>query len=76
LRQDEALQLASAAADSFGLPDEIDGDELRKRIVESAAGNPGWIMQMYKLAADPGYRSGSYVKLALIQIDLAARFMS
>lgn len=74
LRQDEAFQLASAAADNFGVPDEIDREELRKRIVESAGGNPGRIIEMYKLVSDPKYRSGSYVKLALIQIDIAARF--
>jgi hypothetical protein len=74
LRDHDARQLASLAADRFRLPAEIDRTELQEKVIEAAAGNPGRIIEMYRLAADSRYHSGDYVKMALIQIDLAARF--
>ncbi len=74
LRDQDARQLASLAADRFVLPVEIDRAELQDRVVEAASGNPGRIVEMYRLAAESRYRRGDYVKMALIRIDLAARF--
>jgi hypothetical protein len=74
LRDHDAERLASLAAAHFQLPAEIDRTELQEKVLEAAAGNPGRIIEMYRLAADSRYHSGNYVKLALIQIDLAARF--
>jgi hypothetical protein len=74
LRDHDARRLASLAADRFCVPAEIDRTELQEKVIEAAAGNPGRIIEMYRLAADSRYHSGDYVKLALIQIDLAARF--
>jgi hypothetical protein len=74
LRDHDAEQLASLAAERFQLPTEIDRSDLQQKVLDAAAGNPGRIIEMYRLAADSRYHSGDYVKLALIQIDLAARF--
>jgi hypothetical protein len=76
LRDHDAQQLASLAAERFQLPGGIDRTELQERVLEAAAGNPGRIIEMYRLAADSRYHSGDYVKLALIQIDLAGRFIA
>lgn len=73
-RHYELLRLASAAEQAFQLPAEIDRADLRKKIIEISAGNPGRLIEMYKLAASPKYHTGAYIKMALIQIDLAARF--
>jgi hypothetical protein len=74
LREHDARQLASLAADRFRLPVEIDRTELQEKVINAAAGNPGRIVEMYRMAADSRYHRGDYVKMALIQIDLAARF--
>jgi hypothetical protein len=76
LREHDARWLASLAAERFTLPPEIDRVELQTKIVDAAAGNPGRIVEMYRLATDSRYRHGEYVKMALIQIDLAARFIA
>jgi hypothetical protein len=74
LRSNDARHLASLAADRFCVPDDIDRQELQAKVLEPAAGNPGRIVEMYRMAADSRYRRGDYVKMALIRIDLAARF--
>jgi hypothetical protein len=74
LRDRDTRRLASLAASRFCLPDEIDRQELQQRVLEAAAGNPGRIVEMYRMAADSRYRRGDYVKMGLIRIDLAARF--
>jgi hypothetical protein len=74
LHDHDARRLASLAAERFRLPVEIDRTDLEERVLNAAGGNPGRIIEMYRLAADSRYHSGDYVKMALIQIDLAARF--
>ncbi len=74
LSDHDSRLLAALAAERFRLPTEIDRGDLQRRILEAADGNPGRIVEMYRLAADPRYHTGDYVKMALIQIDLAPRF--
>lgn len=74
LRDHDAQRLARLAADRFPLPPEIDRGDLERRVLECAAGNPGRIIAMYRMAGDSRYHSGAYVKFGLMQIDLAARF--
>jgi hypothetical protein len=74
LREHDAQRLACRSAERFKLPQAVNRAELQERILDAAAGNPGKIIEMYRLAADSRYRHGEYVKMALIQIDLAARF--
>jgi len=43
--------------------------EFRKQVLDSAHGNPGEIIEMCKLAADPQYQHGAHVKFAPLRID-------
>jgi hypothetical protein len=70
----DARRLAGAAAEHFQIPPDINRSELMARVLRAANGNPGRITAMYRLAADPRYHRGSYVKMRLVQVDLAARF--
>ncbi len=51
----------------------IDLEEVRDRILDAAAGVPGAILTMCRMASEPRYRAGSRVKINLMRIDLAAR---
>lgn len=64
----EALELFGAAADHFGLR-HLPLDEFREKVLECAEGNPGQIVEMCRLAANPQYVAGNYIKFALIRID-------
>jgi hypothetical protein len=74
LSDHDARQLASLAAGRFQPPAGVDEADLRDRILQASHGIPGRIVEMYRMAADPRYHSGGYVKLGLIQIDLAVKF--
>lgn len=74
LTDTQARSLAGVAAAHFGTPAEVEEAELREQILEAAGGIPGRIIEMYRMASDARYYKAGYVKLGLIQIDLAARF--
>lgn len=74
LTETQARQFADIVAAHFGTPAAVDESELCEQILEASGGVPGRIVEMYRMASDARYRNGSYVKLALIQIDIAARF--
>jgi NB-ARC domain len=65
----DSLQLFEAAADHFGLRD-LSLDDFREKVLDSAKGNPGQIVKMCRLAANPMYRSGRCVKFAPLRIDV------
>jgi energy-coupling factor transporter ATP-binding protein EcfA2 len=68
LSEQESAELFEAAADRFRLR-RLDLDEFREKVLESAHGNPGEIVEMCRLAADPQYESGRYIKFAPLRID-------
>ena len=68
LHDSEAEQLFDRAADCFKLRD-LDLEEFREKVLESAKGNPGQIVEMCRLATQPQYISGRYVKFAPLRID-------
>ena len=68
LSEGEALQLFETAADRFGLRG-LDLEEFREKVLDCAEGNPGQIVEMCRLAANPQYVAGKYIKFALIRID-------
>jgi len=73
LHERAAEQLFEAAADHFRLRD-LDLDEFREKVLESAHGNPGQIVEMCRLAAQPQYHAGRYIKFATLRIDTVMRF--
>lgn len=74
LNHPDAEQLFDLAAKKFDL-EQLDLDEFREKVLESAQGNPGEIVEMCKLAANPMYISGRHVKFAPLRIDVMMRFL-
>lgn len=70
----EALRLFEAAADRFELR-RLDLDDFRERALESAQGNPGQIIEMCRMAADPRYLAGRHIQFAPLRIDVLMRFL-
>jgi hypothetical protein len=64
----EAYLLFEAAADRFSLR-ELDLDEFREQVLESARGNPGEIVEMCRRASDPRYLAGVRIKFVPLRID-------
>jgi len=69
----DAAQLFEAAADHFGLRN-LDLDDFREKVLENASGNPGQIIEMCRMAMQPQYLSGRYVKFAPLRIDAMIKF--
>lgn len=74
LTEAEALELFELAAGHFRLRG-LDLEDFRPRVIESAQGNPGQIIEMCRMAANPQYVSGVHVKFAPLRIDMMARFL-
>jgi hypothetical protein len=75
LPERDAEQLFEAAADHFKLRN-LDLDEFREKVLESADGNPGQIIEMCRLATQPRYHAGRYIKFAPLRIDTVMKFAS
>ena len=73
LHERDAEQLFEAAADHFKLRN-LDLDEFREKVLESARGNPGQIIEMCRLAAQPQYHAGRYIMFAPLRIDTVMKF--
>jgi energy-coupling factor transporter ATP-binding protein EcfA2 len=76
LSESDAGQLFELAADRAGLRMRgLNLEEFREKVLDAAGGNPGQIIEMCQLAADPQYASGSYIKFAPLRIDALMKFM-
>ena len=73
LHERDAEQLFEAAAGHFKLRN-LDLDEFREKVLESARGNPGQIIEMCRLAAQPQYHAGRYIKFSPLRIDTVMKF--
>jgi hypothetical protein len=73
LQERDAEQLFESAADHFKLR-HLALDEFRDKVLESARGNPGQIIEMCRLAAQPQYHAGRYIKFAPLRIDVVTKF--
>jgi hypothetical protein len=73
LHERDAEQLFDAAADRFQLR-HLDLDEFRDKVLDSARGNPGQIIEMCRLAAQLQYHSGRYIKFSPLRIDTVMKF--
>ena len=74
LSDDEALRLFETAADHFELR-HLMLDEFRRKVLDSAEGNPGQIVEMCRLASNPQYVTGNYIKFALVRIDVMMKYL-
>jgi len=73
LPERDAERLFEGAADHFKLR-HLDLDEFREKVLESAGGNPGQIIEMCRLAARPQYHVGRYIKFSPLRIDTVMKF--
>ena len=73
LNEGDARLLFDVAADHFGLRT-LDLADFRDKVLESAQGNPGQIVEMCRLATRPQYVSGRYIKFAPLRIDTMIKF--
>ncbi|HVN06084.1 MAG TPA: AAA family ATPase [Bryobacteraceae bacterium] len=73
LDEHDARSLFDVAAERFGLG-HLDLEDFRTKAIEAAKGNPGELIEMCRLAGDPIYRIGTYIKFAPLRIDVLMRF--
>ncbi len=75
LSDDESVRLFESAADYYHLR-ELHLDDFRQKVLDSANGNPGQIVEMCRLASNPVYvTSERRVKFAPLRIDVMIRFL-
>lgn len=74
LNHADSERLFDMAAKHFSL-EGLDLDEFREKVLESAQGNPGQIIEMCRFAGNPLYVSGKHIKFALLRIDVMMRFL-
>jgi hypothetical protein len=73
LSERDAERLFESAADRFNLR-HLCLEEFREKVLHSAGGNPGQIIEMCRLATQPQYLSGRYIKFAPLRIDTVTKF--
>jgi hypothetical protein len=73
LHERDAGQLFEAAADRFKLR-HLELDDFRGKVLESAGGNPGQIIEMCRLATQPQYHAGRHIKFSPLRIDTVMKF--
>ncbi len=69
----DAEQLFEAAAGHFKLYN-LDLDDFREKVLESARGNPGQIIEMCRLATEARYHAGRRIKFSPLRIDTLMKF--
>lgn len=73
LLERDAGRLFEVAACRFELG-RLELDEFREKVLASAGGNPGQIIEMCRLAAQPQYLCGRHIKFAPLRIDTVTKF--
>lgn len=74
LSSSDASLLFDRSIEHFRLG-ELDIEEFRPKVLEAANGNAGQIVEMCRLANDPQYISGRYIKFAPLRIDAMVKFL-
>ena len=74
LTDGDSMALFDQAAGQFGLRD-LDVEDFREKVLDSAKGNPGQIVEMCRMASNPMYVRGRHIKFAPLRIDALARFL-
>jgi hypothetical protein len=76
LAESEAEQLFELATGHLGLRKlDLSLEDFREKVLEAARGNPGQIIEMRRLAANPQYVTGRHIKFAPLRIDALMKFM-
>jgi hypothetical protein len=75
LNHADSMELFDIAVEQFGIRD-LDVQEFRDKVLESAKGNPGQIVEMCRMASNPMYVSGKHIKFAPLRIDAVGHFLS
>ena len=75
LSRPESIALFEEAAHIFRL-ESFDVEDFRNKVLEAAHGNPGKIIAMCRLATQPEYRSGRYIKFLPLRMDMLSAFVS
>jgi len=75
LSRPESTELFEEAVRIFRL-ESFDLDDFRGKAMEAAHGNPGKIIAMCRLATEPQYRSGRYIKFLPLRMDMLSAFVS
>ncbi len=74
LTRPESLGLFDEATLIFRL-ESFDLDDFRHKVMNAARGNPGQIVAMCRLAAQPEYRSGRHIKFLPLRMDMLSAFV-
>jgi hypothetical protein len=74
LNEADSSRLFDLAADRFQLR-HLDIEEFREKVLDAANGIPGQIVEMCRMAANPMYLSGRYIKFAPLRIDALMKFL-
>jgi AAA ATPase-like protein len=74
LTQRQSIKLFERACDAFSL-ESVDLHSFQEKVIDAALGNPGQILAMCRLAAQPEYRNGRRIKFAPLRIDVASAFV-
>ena len=70
----ECNRLFDAATSKFGLGS-LDLEDFRHKVLASARGNPGQILEMCRLAARPEYQNGRHIKFLPLRMDVLPAFV-
>lgn len=70
----DAIELFEMAVREFGLLN-LEIEDFREKVLESAKGNPGQIIEMCRMASNPMYVSGTHIKFAPLRIDALMKFI-
>jgi hypothetical protein len=73
LAERDAERLFEMAADRFQLRN-LELEDFRDKVLECADGNAGQIIEMCRLASQPQYVSGRYIKFTALRIDTVIKF--
>src|ERR1035437_1460306 len=74
LNQVDANPLFDLAVTRFGIS-HLEIEEFRGQALNAAKGNPGQLTEMCKLASNPMYITGKYIKFAPLRIDVLMKFL-
>jgi GTPase SAR1 family protein len=74
LKDEDANQLFELAVKFFDIGN-LDIEEFRGKVLDAAEGNPGQIIEMCRLAANPMYVTGTHIKFAPLRIDVLMKFL-
>jgi energy-coupling factor transporter ATP-binding protein EcfA2 len=74
LNEADSIRLFDLAVDYFGLR-HLKIEEFRDKVLDAAGGIPGQIVEMCRMAGNPMYVSGRYIKFAPLRIDALMKFI-